>query len=118
VRPPTGGQFGPARGDIMRTWMNEGRVTSDSLVWREGWTDWQTAGNVFPSLNPALTQHPAAPTPLAGLTTAASPHAPSLAQRPADKKRTSGMAVAILVGLGLVCLVLVGVLAFVLTTVQ
>src|SRR5207253_11492968 len=32
VRPPTGGQYGPARGDIMRKWISEGRVSSDSLV--------------------------------------------------------------------------------------
>ena len=37
VRPPTGGQFGPASGEIMRRWMREGRVSADSLVWREGW---------------------------------------------------------------------------------
>src|SRR5262249_25988977 len=41
VRPPSGGQYGPARGEIMRRWIAEGRVSSDSLVWREGWTDWQ-----------------------------------------------------------------------------
>ena len=50
VRPPTGGQYGPARGDVMRKWISEGRVSSDSLVWREGWTDWQNAGKLFPTL--------------------------------------------------------------------
>jgi GYF domain 2 len=115
VRPPTGGQFGPARGDIMRTWLSEGRITRDSLVWREGWTAWQTAGNIFPSLNSAAAPQPAALTPLASLATVATPQ---LSTRTADKKKTSGMAVAILVGLGLLCLVLVAVLAFVLTTVQ
>ena len=50
VRPPTGGQFGPADGAIMRRWLNEGRVSADALVWREGWPDWQSAGPVFPSL--------------------------------------------------------------------
>jgi hypothetical protein len=115
VRPPSGGQFGPAKGDIMRTWLSEGRVTGDSLVWREGWTDWQTAGTVFPSLSAGTTPQPTAPAPLAGLTTAAT--LKSMAQ-PTGKKGTSGMAVAILVGLGLLCLVLVAVLAFVLTTVK
>jgi hypothetical protein len=115
VRPPSGGQFGPAKGDIMRTWLSEGRVTGDSLVWREGWTDWQTAGKVFPNLNSASPQEPIAPAPLAGLATVA---APKSAPHPASKKGTSGMAVAILVGLGLLCLVLVAVLAFVLTTVK
>lgn len=50
VRPPTGGQFGPADGTIMRRWLNEGRVSADALVWREGWPDWKPAGPVFPSL--------------------------------------------------------------------
>ena len=34
----------------MRRWLSEGRVSSDSLVWREGWTDWQHAGKLFPAL--------------------------------------------------------------------
>ncbi|MBP89129.1 MAG: hypothetical protein CMJ64_20835 [Planctomycetaceae bacterium] len=50
VRPPSGGQYGPARGDVMRRWVDEGRVSSDSMIWREGWTDWQMAGPVFPTL--------------------------------------------------------------------
>lgn len=51
VRPPSGGQFGPATTDIMRTWLAEGRVTADALVWREGWRDWQEAGGVFSQLS-------------------------------------------------------------------
>lgn len=50
VRPPSGGQFGPAEADVMRTWIKEGRVTADSLVWREGWRDWAEAVKVFPKL--------------------------------------------------------------------
>jgi hypothetical protein len=53
VRPPSGGQYGPARGEIMRKWLAEGRVSADSMVWREGWSDWQIAGPVFPALQPA-----------------------------------------------------------------
>lgn len=53
VRPPSGGQYGPATRDIMRTWLAEGRISADSLVWREGWRDWQAAGSVFPQLAPA-----------------------------------------------------------------
>jgi hypothetical protein len=34
----------------MRSWLNEGRVGPDSLVWREGWEDWREADGVFPSL--------------------------------------------------------------------
>ena len=51
VRPPAGGQFGPARGDVMRQWIAEGRVSADSVVWREGWPDWKTAGPIFPGLS-------------------------------------------------------------------
>jgi len=50
VRPAAGGQYGPARGDVMRKWLGEGRVTIDSLVWREGWPDWRPAAKVFPNL--------------------------------------------------------------------
>lgn len=50
VRPPSGGQYGPAEGDILSRWIDEGRVTPDTLVWREGWRDWQEARGVFPQL--------------------------------------------------------------------
>jgi hypothetical protein len=50
----------------MRTWLSEGRVSADSLVWREGWRDWQEAGSVFPKLrgnqlSELLESMPAAP---------------------------------------------------------
>jgi hypothetical protein len=48
VRPPSGGQFGPASRDLMKLWITEGRVTADSLVWREGWRDWREAQSVLP----------------------------------------------------------------------
>ena len=51
VRPAVGGQYGPARGDVMRRWLSEGRVNADSMVWREGWEDWKLAGPIFPSLD-------------------------------------------------------------------
>ncbi|MBN1910032.1 MAG: DUF4339 domain-containing protein [Pirellulales bacterium] len=47
VSPSGGGQFGPASADVMRTWIDEGRVAADSLVWREGWEDWRPAEDVF-----------------------------------------------------------------------
>ncbi len=106
VRPPSGGQFGPARGEVMRKWLTEGRVTSDSLVWREGWIDWLPATEVFPSLGktaPALF----AVQPTAGKPTAAANHT---ARKPAG-----GMGPALLVVLAIVCVLLVGVLAVVLS---
>lgn len=50
IRPATGGQFGPATAEIMRQWLKEGRIGSGSLVWREGWRDWQDASATFPQL--------------------------------------------------------------------
>jgi hypothetical protein len=53
VRPASGGQFGPAGGEIMRQWLIQRRVGADSMLWREGWTDWKRAVTVFPSLGPS-----------------------------------------------------------------
>jgi DNA-directed RNA polymerase subunit RPC12/RpoP len=50
VRPPSSGQYGPATGKLMRQWLAEGRIGPDTLVWREGWRDWQQASAVFPQL--------------------------------------------------------------------
>lgn len=68
VRPPTGGQFGPARAELLRRWISEGRVSGDSLVWREGWTDWKPAsilpgvGGAQPQLLAPVNVRPARPT--------------------------------------------------------
>jgi len=116
VRPPTGGQYGPARGEIMRKWISEGRVSSDSLVWREGWTDWQNAGKLFPTLNAAGTASPPPPAAAVSTTVPLSSRSSSrtAARYEAKKRDTSSLAIAILVGLGIVCLVLVAILVFVL----
>jgi hypothetical protein len=53
VRPASGGQFGPASGEIMRSWLDDGRVGGTSLVWRAGWPEWRAAANVFPQLGSA-----------------------------------------------------------------
>jgi hypothetical protein len=34
----------------MGTWVAEGRISPDSLIWREGWRDWREAAAVFPQL--------------------------------------------------------------------
>jgi len=34
----------------MRSWLAEGRIGPDSLVWHEGWSDWREAHTVFPEL--------------------------------------------------------------------
>src|SRR5262249_38518914 len=79
VRPPTGGQYGPAKPNTMRQWIAEGRVTGDSLVWRERWPDWKLANATFPNLGgpgalaaasmggPAITAATVADDPFAGI---------------------------------------------------
>ncbi|MDX1930233.1 MAG: DUF4339 domain-containing protein [Pirellulaceae bacterium] len=55
VRPPAGGQYGPAPANIFCEWLTENRVTRDSLVWRDGWPQWLVAGEVFADyFGPAL----------------------------------------------------------------
>jgi hypothetical protein len=60
VRPATGGQYGPASGQIMRSWLEQGRVGANSLVWRDGWNEWRSAADVFPELGARLTAPSAA----------------------------------------------------------
>jgi hypothetical protein len=108
VRPPSGGQFGPASGDLMRTWLSEGRISADSLVWREGWRDWQEAGAVFPKLrsNQIIDFLEAAPVaPVASAT-----HA----HRTKSRQSSDRSQIALLVVLSLAVIVLVVVFLLVL----
>jgi phage FluMu protein Com len=50
VRPPSGGQFGPAPTPLLMDWIGENRVTSDSLLWTEGMPHWQLASELLPGL--------------------------------------------------------------------
>lgn len=120
VRPPSGGQYGPARGDIMRKWVSEGRVSGDSLVWREGFPEWKSAGQLFPSLAGVGTAAtPAAGPPPPPAETAEVPKVArptrKLSAYEAKKNQGNGMAIAILVVLGVICVALVIGLALVLS---
>ena len=55
VQPSGGGQFGPATTEVFRQWLAEGRLSADSLVWREGWSAWKEAGEVFAQLSSGQT---------------------------------------------------------------
>jgi hypothetical protein len=110
VRPPSGGQFGPARGDVMRKWIGEGRVSGDSLVWREGWADWQTAGKLFPQLQAASAPTPAIAADAAGVSRATR----TVSRYQAKKSGGNSAGIALLIGLAIVCLALMAVLAYVL----
>lgn len=61
VRPPSGGQYGPAPALLFRDWLAEGRITADTLIWRTGWPEWQMASVVFPRLAIAIGQSAATP---------------------------------------------------------
>lgn len=50
VRPPAGGQYGPASGAVLRTWIAENRVTGSTLIWRDGWSQWRSARETLPEL--------------------------------------------------------------------
>ncbi|HBJ36268.1 MAG TPA: hypothetical protein DDZ51_16260 [Planctomycetaceae bacterium] len=50
VRPPAGGQYGPASGEVLRSWIAENRVTASTLIWRDGWPQWRSARETLPEL--------------------------------------------------------------------
>jgi hypothetical protein len=105
VRPPAGGQYGPAKGEVFRKWMGEGRVTAESLVWREDWADWRSAGKVFSSLG-ASAAPAVEPTPVVS-------ESPRRSVRP-QRKDSKINGVGIVVTLGLVCVGLFVALLYVL----
>jgi len=138
VRPPSGGQYGPAIGSVFWDWLNEKRVGENSLVWREGWGTWQAAKDVFPDFfrpvtPPAKAKHVAPPP-------AAPPHVQpppkSVARNTAEpqvisgidgnvesrrnvqlrRKKSHSRNLVILVGLSILALILIVILVVVLTT--
>jgi hypothetical protein len=44
----TGQQLGPLDDSILQQWLGEGRIGPDDLLWREGWSQWQSVSAVFP----------------------------------------------------------------------
>jgi hypothetical protein len=125
VRPPSGGQYGPASGEIMRKWLGEGRVSADSLIWREGWPDWKSASSQFPQLgggvaapvaspgiSPAMPPQPAMPGPSVNQSQPAAPG------RTYPRKKSNSLAVVIVVLLTLMSIALLGVLVAVVQFMQ
>jgi hypothetical protein len=109
IRPPSGGQFGPAVATVMRTWLQEGRISADSLVWREGWRDWQEAIGVFPQLRgDDLAVYGAAIPALAPVIAAAPAAEPAV--QPVRRPQSHLVHVLIIVALVVILCVLVGVL--------
>ncbi len=122
VRPPSGGQYGPATGAVLRQWINEGRVASTALLWRDGWPQWRDACEAMPELAIHLPQGNAAhknattPTTASPVKTPPSPQSPELAGQPmlGAQKRSRSMRRVFLIGLlSVVALTLIGVLVIV-----
>lgn len=113
VRPPTGGQFGPAAGEILRRWIGEGRVSADSMVWREGWAEWRQAGQALPQLRGVVHPAPAAPAAVFG-DPAAIAVKPGGGSGPARRRKSNSMTVAIVVVMILLAIVLAAIFAWVL----
>ena len=87
VRPPSGGQYGPAPTDLLRQWIEEGRVAASSLLWRDGWPQWRTASESFPEL---ATRLPGAGSPGDGLTNKGP--SPASDRAPGDQPGPTAMA--------------------------
>lgn len=51
VVPPEGTEpFGPADSATLNLWLQQGRIVSRSLVWRQDWPEWRKAGTVWSQL--------------------------------------------------------------------
>lgn len=140
VRPPSGGEYGPASDELIRTWISEYRITPSSQLKRADWKEWRVASEVFPDLLPKSnhTSTPATPSAQPAAIVASSPApkpnstTPSIdqaaAQGPPDlivnepligdakigKKRMAKLRrrTTFVIALGVVTLLLIGVLLF------
>jgi hypothetical protein len=136
VRPPSGGQYGPAVGAVFWDWLKEKRVGESALVWREGWGTWQTASAVFPEFflkssspsSPNSSQIPPVPDALApavaeslatgikadATTRSLGKSSTAVRSKSSKKKNKSKRDIAIFIGLSLLAFILIGVLIWVL----
>ncbi|MBX7167000.1 MAG: DUF4339 domain-containing protein [Pirellulales bacterium] len=92
VRAADGSQFGPAPATVFRTWLQEGRVAGDALVWREGWPQWRTANSVIAALSNSAPRPPAPPP------VASTPPAPVAPPPPAAPELTEEVSVEVEIG--------------------
>ncbi|EMB17064.1 DUF4339 domain-containing protein [Rhodopirellula europaea] len=133
VRPPSGGQYGPADGPTMKQWITEGRIADSAMLWRDGWPDWKTAGEILRQLNHKGSTSAAQPGPKPILATPGNAHLVDsrLVDAPADrdkvailnrggplessKRKRSRKRIAATVSLILLLVVLVAALAYVIT---
>lgn len=53
--------YGPVTNVVMKSWIKERRIGPTMLIWREGWSTWLEAKNVFPELEAIFTPPVAEP---------------------------------------------------------
>ena len=58
ARTADGQSYGPVTNVVMKSWLLEKRIGPAMLVWREGWTSWLEARNVFPELEKIFSETP------------------------------------------------------------
>lgn len=102
IRPPTGGQFGPASANLLRQWIQEGRVTGDSYVWCEGWDNWQLAADVFPAIASKISTESIATANADAVTAARTRTAYMKARKRRTMWNTIGLVVGSVVVIGLI----------------
>jgi len=125
VRPPAGGQYGPAAGEVFRQWLSEGRVSAESLVWRDGWPDWRRADTVFSQLGASGGQ-PASSIPMGTPAPANAPMeqsemgttSPPRSRHYARKKASNQMTAVVVVFLAIAAIALIAVFIWVLNRQQ
>ena len=54
VRPPSGGQYGPASTAELQEWIAQGRGAASALLWRDGWPQWRDASDALPEMSASL----------------------------------------------------------------
>ncbi|WP_161604654.1 GYF domain-containing protein [Roseiconus nitratireducens] len=91
VRPPSGGQYGPATGSVLKTWIAEGRVARTALLWRDGWPQWREACDALPEIADSL---PDASSPAGGDVFAQRPESPSRPNASATAEPSGGIDVS------------------------
>ena len=102
-------QVGPISEQEFQSLVNSGRITAETLVWREGWADWQEAGSVFPQLQPAMSSTPEAPPVATSGSDATASYCPG------PRRRRSGPNLGLLAVLAAAVLLLLIVLILILT---
>lgn len=86
VQLASGEQFGPANLKVMRSWVADGRVPPDSLMWRTGWESWKSAQEGLAELPASPAPAGSPPAPPSQIAAAATSIAIDDSQKPRGKK--------------------------------